>query len=46
MVCHCRTHDDWTPDHAEQWWKAHLPELTGPLDVSTTRQPTAGAVSV
>jgi serine/threonine-protein kinase len=46
MVCHCRAHDDWTPDHAEQWWKAHLPELTGPLEVSTSRQPTAGAVSV
>jgi serine/threonine-protein kinase len=46
MACNCRGRDEWTQDQAEQWWKAHLPELTGPLAVSTTRVPTAGALSV
>jgi len=46
MACNCRGRDEWTQDQAEQWWKAHLPELTGPLAVTTTRLPTTGAVSV
>jgi serine/threonine-protein kinase len=47
MACRCRGGDDeWTAEQAEQWWKAHLPELTGPLAVSASRTPTAGAVSV
>jgi serine/threonine-protein kinase len=46
MACNCRGRDEWTQDQAEQWWKAHLPELTGPLAVSTSRAPTGGAVSV
>jgi serine/threonine protein kinase len=47
MACQCRgMRDEWTADQAEQWWKAHLPELTGPLAVSPSRRPTAGAVSV
>ncbi|HEY1305816.1 MAG TPA: serine/threonine-protein kinase [Vicinamibacterales bacterium] len=44
MACNCRGRDEWTQDQAEQWWKAHLPELTGPLAVSVPRTPTAGAV--
>jgi len=46
MACSCRGRDEWTQDQAELWWKAHLPELTGPLAVSTTRVPTAGTISV
>ena len=46
MACACGSRDEWTQDQAEHWWKAHLPELTGPLAVSTTRVPTAGTVSV
>ena len=47
MACQCRgDRDEWTAERAEQWWKAHLPELTGPLAVSASRTPTAGAVSV
>jgi serine/threonine-protein kinase len=47
MACRCRSgRDEWTADQAEEWWKAHLPELTGPLAVNTYRTPTAGGVSV
>jgi serine/threonine-protein kinase len=46
MACGCGCRDVWTQDQAEHWWKAHLPELTGPLAVSTARVPSAGAVSV
>ena len=44
MACNCRGRDEWTQDQAEQWWKAHLPELTGPLAVSVPQTPTTGAV--
>jgi len=44
MACNCRGRDEWTQDQAEQWWKAHLPEVTGPLAVSVPRTPTTGAV--
>ncbi|HEY7190563.1 MAG TPA: serine/threonine-protein kinase [Vicinamibacterales bacterium] len=46
MAWNSRGRDEWTQEQAEQWWKAHLPELTGPLAVSTTRMLTGGAVSV
>jgi tRNA A-37 threonylcarbamoyl transferase component Bud32 len=47
MACRCSGgRDEWTAEQAEQWWKAHLPELTGPLAVTASRTPTAGAVSV
>jgi eukaryotic-like serine/threonine-protein kinase len=26
-----RCRDKWTPDEAESWWRAHLPQLTGSL---------------
>jgi len=46
MAWNSHGRDEWTQDQAEQWWKVHLPQLTGPLAVSTTRLPTSGAVSV
>ena len=47
MACRCSGgRDEWTTEQAEQWWKAHLPDLTGPLAVTASRTPTAGAVSV
>ena len=46
IVCNCHDHQEWTQGQAEDWWKAHLPELTGPLAVSTVRPLTTGAVSV
>ena len=46
MACSCRGRDEWSQEQAEHWWKAHLPELTGPLAVSTSRVPTTGTVSV
>ena len=29
----CQAYDCWTAASAENWWKIHLPELTGPLAV-------------
>ena len=46
MACNCRDRDEWTQEQAETWWKAHLPELTGPLAVTTSKTPTRGVVSV
>jgi len=46
IVCNCHDQQEWTQAQAEDWWKAHLPELTGPLAVSTARPLTTGTVSV
>jgi eukaryotic-like serine/threonine-protein kinase len=46
IVCNCHDQQEWTQGQAEDWWKAHLPELTGPLAVSTARPLTTGTVSV
>jgi serine/threonine-protein kinase len=46
MACRCHDQDSWTQADAEQWWKAHLPELTGPLAVTSARSHPAGVVSV
>jgi serine/threonine-protein kinase len=45
MAYDCRACEGWNADAAEAWWQAHLPELTGPLTVSTGgRTPTAAAL--
>jgi hypothetical protein len=31
MACGCHSCDGWSQAYAAQWWKAHLPEFTGPL---------------
>jgi serine/threonine protein kinase len=35
MACGCRTCDGWNQTQAAEWWKVHLPELTGPLTLDT-----------
>ena len=37
IACRCHSGDSWNTGHAKTWWETHLPELTGPLTVSTTR---------
>ena len=39
MAYGCRCSDGWNQEQAEHWWKAHLPHLSGALDVSTRREP-------
>jgi serine/threonine-protein kinase len=31
MACQVRVRDEWNSDEAKRWWRAHLPQLTGPL---------------
>jgi len=33
MAQQCHACDGWGPEAAQQWWKVHLPEFTGPLAV-------------
>jgi serine/threonine-protein kinase len=40
MAYNCRTAEGWNADAAEAWWQAHLPELTGPLAVTTAERHT------
>jgi serine/threonine-protein kinase len=35
MAYNCRSCEGWNAEAAEVWWQAHLPELTGPLSVTT-----------
>jgi eukaryotic-like serine/threonine-protein kinase len=47
MACGCRTCDGWNQPQAAEWWKVHLPELTGPLTLGVPREaPTAEMVTV
>jgi serine/threonine-protein kinase len=40
----CRSCDGWTSDHAQGWWRMHLPEFTGPL-LPVEAQPRADAAA-
>jgi serine/threonine protein kinase len=40
MACGCRTCDGWNQAQAAEWWKAHLPELTGPLTLGVPHEAT------
>jgi serine/threonine-protein kinase len=31
LACQCRIRDEWSSGEAKRWWRAHLPQLTGPL---------------
>jgi eukaryotic-like serine/threonine-protein kinase len=33
LACQCRTRDEWSSSEAKRWWRAHLPQLTGPLTI-------------
>jgi serine/threonine-protein kinase len=44
MACDCRSAEGWNADAAEAWWKAHLPELTGPLTISVPERTTSAVV--
>ena len=35
-ACQCRNRDEWSSDEARRWWRAHLPQLTGPLTVKAS----------
>ena len=35
MAYACRSCDGWNQTLAAEWWKTHLPELTGPLSLDT-----------
>ena len=39
MAYACGT-DGWTNRHAQRWWEAHLPELTGDLAITVTTERT------
>jgi hypothetical protein len=41
MAYNCRACEGWNESSAEAWWKVHLPELTGPLTVSTSERPSS-----
>jgi serine/threonine-protein kinase len=36
MAYACRSCDGWNQTLAAEWWKTHLPELTGPLSLETS----------
>jgi serine/threonine-protein kinase len=40
IACNCHSGDSWNTGKAKIWWETHLPELTGPLTLSTTRSET------
>jgi len=45
LAYNCHACEGWSEDAAETWWRAHLPELTGPLPVlERDRQATPAAV--
>jgi len=46
MAYSCTCAEGWGQDQAERWWKAHLPQFTGSLTVSSSRQASATVVSV
>ena len=46
MACHVRIRDEWSSDEAKRWWRAHLPQLSGPLKVSEPRRDAAEAATM
>ena len=46
MAYGCTCADGWGQDEARRWWQAHLPTLTGSLNVATRRDSPKHAVSV
>jgi tRNA A-37 threonylcarbamoyl transferase component Bud32 len=45
MTCQVHIRDEWSSGEAKRWWRAHLPQLTGPLTVTEPRRDTAAAAS-
>ena len=41
MAYNCRACEGWDETAADAWWQVHLPELTGPLTVSTGERPSS-----
>jgi serine/threonine-protein kinase len=46
MASTYRCREEWTLDRAEEWWRAHLPELTGPLTARPRHDTTPTTISV
>jgi serine/threonine-protein kinase len=46
MACQCHFRVEWSSIDAKRWWRAHLPQLTGPLTVSEPRRDTAAAATM
>jgi serine/threonine-protein kinase len=42
MACGCMGCGNWDQRHAQRWWEAHLPDLTGPLAVEAPAAERAG----
>src|SRR5262245_7514120 len=41
MACQVRIREEWTSDEAKRWWRAHRPQLTGPLTLGEPRDAAA-----
>ena len=46
MACQVHIRDEWNSSEAKRWWRAHLPQLTGPLQVTDQRRDTATAATM
>jgi len=46
LTSHVHVRDEWTSSEAKRWWRAHLPQLTGPLQVADHRRDTAAAATM
>jgi len=46
MACQVRIRDEWNSSEAKHWWRAHLPQLSGPLKISESRRDTAEPVTM
>jgi eukaryotic-like serine/threonine-protein kinase len=46
LACQVRIRDEWDSSEAKRWWRAHLPQLSGPLKINETRRDTAEAVTM
>ena len=46
LVSACIPRDAWELEQAENWWRIHLPQLTGPLSANQRERDTAVAVTM
>jgi serine/threonine-protein kinase len=44
MAYNCRACEGWNAEAAEAWWRVHLPDLTGPLAVTTPERHTPAGI--
>ena len=46
MAMQVHVRDEWSSSEAKRWWRAHLPQLTGPLTVTDSHRDTAAAATL